>query len=62
MWSGGVTQFKNGTKMINNLQSPLSLFVLYVFLKEAHAGTLIWSFSPVSGAHFGGTEQATLFF
>ena len=48
--------------MINNLQCPLSLFVLYVFLKEAHAGTLIKAFPAVSRAHLRGTAQATLFF
>lgn len=48
--------------MINNLHCPLSLFVSYVFLKEAHAGTLVRAVSPVSGAHFRGTERATLFF
>lgn len=49
--------------MINSLHCPLSLFVSYVFLKEAHAGILVRAVSPVSGAHFRGTEKkATLFF
>lgn len=43
--------------MINNLQYPLSLFVSYVFLKEAHAGILVGAVSLVSGEHFRGTEK-----